>query len=78
MPTVMRWDGWRLFFYSNEGSEPPHVHIESADGTAKFWLDPVSLVVSFGIRPRELRRMERLVTSQRDTLREAWHEYFGH
>jgi hypothetical protein len=77
MPTVMRREGWRLFFYSNEGSEPPHVHIESADGAAKLWLDPVSLVGSSGIRPRELRRMERLVNSQREALLDAWHEHFG-
>src|SRR5258708_4053139 len=30
----------RFFFFSNEGNEPPHIHIEDGDGYAKFWLDP--------------------------------------
>ncbi len=41
MPTILRVDGFRFFFFSNEGFEPSHVHIESGDGYAKFWLNPV-------------------------------------
>jgi uncharacterized protein DUF4160 len=28
MPTILRWKGFRFFFFSNEGDEPPHVHAE--------------------------------------------------
>lgn len=31
MPTVLRVDGYRFFFYSNEGNEPPHIHVESGE-----------------------------------------------
>ncbi len=41
MPTVMNIAGYRFFFYSLEGTEPPHIHIERDAATAKFWLDPV-------------------------------------
>ena len=36
MPTILRLEGYRFFFYSNEGSprEPPHVHVERGDGDA--------------------------------------------
>jgi hypothetical protein len=34
MPTVLRIGPYRFFFYSNEGHEPPHIHVESADGEA--------------------------------------------
>lgn len=27
MPTIFREGPWRFFFYSNEGTEPPHVHV---------------------------------------------------
>ena len=37
-PNSPDMDAGRFFFYSNEGSEPPHVHVESGDGTAKLWL----------------------------------------
>ena len=32
MPTILRHGRWRFFFYSNEGSEPAHVHVEAAEG----------------------------------------------
>ncbi|HET6238742.1 MAG TPA: DUF4160 domain-containing protein [Acetobacteraceae bacterium] len=43
MPTVLRVDGFRFYFYSLEGNEPPHVHIEYGDSLAKYWLVPVEL-----------------------------------
>ncbi|MGH8245034.1 MAG: DUF4160 domain-containing protein [Gammaproteobacteria bacterium] len=30
MPTVLRSGPHRFFFFSREGHEPPHVHIETA------------------------------------------------
>ena len=38
MPTVLRWAGYPAFFYSNEGGEPPRVHVRSGDREAKIWL----------------------------------------
>ena len=43
MPTVMTVSGFRFFFYSMEGSEPAHIHVERDQSTAKFWLDSVQL-----------------------------------
>lgn len=37
-----------FFFYSNEGSEPPHIHVQTAEKYAKFWLVPIQLADSFG------------------------------
>ena len=36
MPTVLRVFRFRFFFYSLEGSEPPHIHVEHGDNIAKF------------------------------------------
>jgi hypothetical protein len=47
MPTVLRWGPYRAFFYSNEGGEPPHIHVRSADFEAKFWLPDLSVAVNF-------------------------------
>ena len=49
MPTVMRLFGWRFHFYSDEGSEPPHIHVNTGDGECKFWLAPVRLARDIGI-----------------------------
>ena len=31
MPTILYLLGWRFFLYSNEGDEPPHVHVRKAE-----------------------------------------------
>ena len=42
MPTVLREDGYRLLFYSNEGDprEPVHIHVMKDGAEAKLWLGP--------------------------------------
>jgi Domain of unknown function (DUF4160) len=40
MPTILLLRGWRVYFYSNEGKEPLHVHARKAESECKFWLDP--------------------------------------
>jgi len=77
MPTVLKIGGYRFFFYSNEGNEPPHIHVEKSDSLAKFWLDPVELVNSYGFSAKEISRVRRLVVENQQTLINAWHEYFA-
>ncbi len=36
MPTILRIKGLRFHFYSDEGTEPAHIHIRSAEGECKF------------------------------------------
>ena len=43
MPEVLRVRGYRFFFFSLEGHEPRHIHVEQAERYAKFWLDPIEL-----------------------------------
>lgn len=77
MPTVLRLDGYRFFFYSLEGSEPPHIHVEHAGRVAKFWLRPVELVMSDGFRSAEISWLRSIVLTNRDSFEEAWHEHFS-
>ena len=78
MPTIERYKGFRFFFFSNEGTEPPHVHVESADKWAKFWLKPVSLEDSGGFNASELTKLRRLVEDKKQQFEESWNEYFSH
>jgi hypothetical protein len=77
MPTILRTGGYRFFFFSNEGSETPHVHIESGRGYAKMRLDPVELVVSIGYNGRELTAVGRIVKEHAEFFKERWNAYFG-
>ena len=77
MPTILRIDGYRFFFFSNEGTEPMHVHVESAECHAKFWLQPVVLASSVGYNGIALTRLRKIVDEHAKLFEEKWHEYFG-
>ena len=77
MPTIRREGPYRFFFFSNEGFEPPHIHVQRERALAKFWLSPVALASSTGFPGHELRRLEALVGHHRTEFEEAWHEFFG-
>ncbi len=80
MPQVLRLDGWRFFFYSNEGDplEPPHVHVRKAEGEAKFWLEPeVALADCEGLDARTLRELTALVRAHRASFLRSWHDHFA-
>jgi hypothetical protein len=76
MPTVLRVGPYRFFFYSGDGDEPEHVHVERDDRVAKFWLEPIRLERSGGFGRTELQSIQRIVAEHRSRLVEAWHDYF--
>jgi len=76
MPTVLRVGPYRFYFYSHETTEPPHIHVDRENRSAKFWLMPVALARNLGFRPTELRKIQLLVEQHQVQLREAWHEHF--
>jgi len=78
MPTVLRVGPYRIYFYSHEPNEPPHVHVDRDDQSAKFWIGPVALARNLGFRAKELRQIERILTEHEQELLEAWYDYFGH
>jgi hypothetical protein len=80
MPVVFRERGFRLFFYSNEGSprEPVHIHVERSDVEAKFWLKPdVRMAYNDGYDARTLRELLAIVEGNKGRIERAWDGYFG-
>jgi hypothetical protein len=77
MPTALRSGPYRIYFYSHDFSERPHVHVDREKRSAKFWLDPVSAARNVGFSPRELRAIQRLIVRNREKLLRSWHVYFG-
>ncbi|HSQ79414.1 MAG TPA: DUF4160 domain-containing protein [Candidatus Bathyarchaeia archaeon] len=76
MPTVLRSGPYRFFFFSNEGTEPPHVHVESGKGYAKFALEPVEVVFSMGYKRSELTTLRDLVIENARYFKEEWDAHF--
>ena len=75
MPTVVRVKGYRFFFFSEEGQEPAHIHVDQAERYAKFWLEPVTLTQNRGFRSRELSELRALIEVHRELFLETWHEH---
>jgi hypothetical protein len=53
--------GWRLFFYSNEGNEPIHIHCLKGEIECKFWLDTETIDIiedySYNMSPKDRREI---------------------
>jgi hypothetical protein len=77
MPTILRLLGFRFFFYSNEGNEPPHVHIEKGDAEGKYWLDPVEEDYMDGFTKAEEKRAHEIVAEHQENFKKDWHDYFN-
>ena len=77
MPTVLSIGPYRFYFHSHEPNEPPHIHIDRDDQSAKFWLNPVALAWNFGFAAHELNRIAGMVREQQKRLLEAWYGHLG-
>jgi hypothetical protein len=65
-----------VYFHSHEPNEPPHVHVDREDQSAKFWLEPVALARNLGFSPVELRRIQAMLKDNESMLLEKWNARF--
>jgi len=77
MPEIFRAFGFVFFFYSNEGQEPVHVHVRKAGGFAKFWIEPVDLDFSQGMKISDIKQAEALIIENLELIKKKWNEIFG-
>jgi len=77
MPTVLRQDGFRFYFFSSDRSEPAHVHVDRGGRSAKIWLERVQVARNIGFAPHELGDIILLARERRAELLEAWHVHFN-
>lgn len=80
MPVIFRHQGFKFFFYSNEGDplKPAHVHVRAAGKEAKFWLSPaVSVAHNDGFDARTIRVLLEVTEQNRQWFEDAWHDYFA-
>ena len=75
-PTILVEGPYRFFFYSSDGDEPRHIHVQRDNKVAKFWLEPVRLESSGGFNRSEIASIRRLVEKHLNAFKEAWNEHF--
>ncbi len=81
MPTILFILGWRLYFYSNEGNEPIHVHAEKGDMECKFWLliDEFEIKEerSFNLGSTARKEIKKIIYQHFDLIVEEWNTHFN-
>ena len=77
MPALLRVRGYRFFFFSMEGREPPHIHVAHAGRYAKFWLEPVSVAEVRSFRGHEMTEIRQIVVENKQFFLEKWNDYFS-
>ncbi len=55
-----------------------HIHVQSADGEAKFWIEPqIKLARNHQLSAQDLSHVLQLVVDHEQEIRDAWRSHFG-
>lgn len=80
MPTIIFINGWRLFFYSNEGNEPVHIHAIKGNMECKYWIlkDSVEIqeAFSFNLTTPARKEIKKIIYQNFDSILKAWNVHF--
>lgn len=67
----------RSGFSSFREEDRLHIHVQSADGEAKFWIEPhIELARNYELSEQDLSRVLQLIIDHEQEIRDAWHEHF--
>ena len=75
MPVLLRIFGLRFFFYSND-HRPPHVHVRSADGEARFTIEDVDCIENKGLKSKDIFLAESIIEENKEIFLARWNEFF--
>ena len=74
-PTVFREGRYRFYFNSRE-EDRLHVHVESAEGELKVWLEPrIELAQNHGIPEREVTKILNILEKRHGEIEERWRQH---
>ena len=76
MPTVLRINGYRFYFFAGDAGEP--VHVNRGDGYGKIWLEPQIKVQALeGFKSQEEKKILDIVENHVEELKNSWYGYFN-
>ena len=77
MPTIFEWKGWKFLFYSQDRSEPPHVHVRKDRPEVKIWLESLTVARNRRCSELEINALLDVLKMHKNAFLEKWHEHFG-
>lgn len=70
--------GWRLYFFSNEGNEPIHVHCRKGDKECKYWIHgdfDLEEAYAYNMTPRDRREIKKIIFEHFEYIEQQWDEF---
>ncbi|MBN2965588.1 DUF4160 domain-containing protein [Sulfurospirillum sp. T05] len=75
MPTVLRIDGFRFFFFSDE-HEPVHIHVEKGDGYMRVELETLNVTAKQKFTKNDEKKIISIIKKHQEELIGAWNAHF--
>jgi hypothetical protein len=79
MPTILLLNGWRFYFFANEGREPLHIHCRKGEAKAKYWLHPEVYEIiearSERMNPVDKRNVRKIIFDHFDYFVSEWNAF---
>ena len=76
MPTVFIDGKYRYYFFSRE-EKRRHVHVSSADGEMKVWLEPeISIAKVVNLGSHEVSEILATISKRREEIDAEWTKHF--
>lgn len=76
MPTVLELFGLKFLIFTAE-HQPPHVHVKSSNGSAKFVIWEEVKLVSSTLKPKELKLAEYVLEENIEHILNEWKKIHG-
>ncbi len=73
-PTIIQTKNLFFRIYPKD-HKPKHVHIIGPDAEAKFNLETMDFIESYGFSAKSLKIIKEVICDNLDTLLEAWDDY---
>lgn len=68
-----------LFFYSNEGNEPIHIHCKKAEKECKYWLDTENFDIdeafSYNLNNKDKRTVKKVIFEYFEFIEQEWNRF---
>lgn len=84
LPNLFTFSGFKIYFWSNEGSEPIHVHVQKwkhTSASAKFWLlsnGTCELANNKAqLSSKQIRILGKFITVNFEEICDAWKKFFN-
>ena len=83
MPSIFRYKGYIVYFWSNENGEPIHVHVSKGSSTSnatKFWITSSggTILVNTSRYPsKDMNKLSKEIIAHTPFITNMWDSIFG-